>query len=72
MLYDTDGLVDYLRGRYAAEDCLRQSNVREASTATWMELVEGVRNKRELNDKHFRQVKGLAITAYIPHANRHP
>ncbi len=124
MLYDTDVLVDYLRGRPSAEDCLRQADIREASTATWMELVEGVRNKRELNElrkafkelrvtilpiteridaratylleqhwlngnldsfdaiiaatalecnrplatgniKHFRQVKGLTITAYV-------
>ncbi len=61
MLYDTDVLVDYLRGRHSAEDCLRQSNIREASTATWMELVEGVRSKRELIELR-KAFKELGIT----------
>lgn len=61
MLYDTDILVDYLRGYPSAEDCLRQSNTREVSTATWMELVEGVRNKRELNELR-KSFKELGIT----------
>lgn len=48
MLYDTDVIIWFLRDRPSAVEALRSQNARAISMATWFELVEYARNKREL------------------------
>jgi len=49
MLVDTDVLIWYLRGNGRAFDAIEGLNGFCISVVTYMELVQGMRNKRELN-----------------------
>ncbi len=48
MIFDTDVLVWYLRGRVEAAKMLSSVSRREISVVTMLELMRGMRNKREL------------------------
>lgn len=48
MVIDTDVLIWFLRGRGSARDAIRKCPAVELSTVTYMELVQGVRDKEEL------------------------
>ena len=48
MLIDTDVLIWFLRGRSSAREALAQCRPVELSAVTYMELVQGVRDKSEL------------------------
>ncbi len=48
MIFDTDVLVWYLRGHIEAARMLAVASRREVSVVTMLELVRGMRNKREL------------------------
>ncbi len=47
MLIDTDILIWAMRGRTEAIDYLTQSENKNLSVVTYMEMLQGVRNKRE-------------------------
>ncbi len=49
MIIDTDVLVWYLRGNEKAYQVIENSNNFFISVVTYMELVQGMRNKKELN-----------------------
>lgn len=48
MLVDTDVLIWYMRGNARAFDALEQQRNFSISVVTYMELVQGMRNKQEL------------------------
>lgn len=48
MLIDTDVIIWYMRGNEKARDCLDSNPRFRISVITYMELVQGMRNKREL------------------------
>ena len=48
MLIDTDVLIWILRGQRSARDAIAECRSVELSAVTWMELVQGVRDKEEL------------------------
>lgn len=48
MLFDSDVLVWFLRGNEKAARFLEDESSRMTSVISWMELVQGVRDKREL------------------------
>ena len=48
MLVDTDVLIWFLRGRSSAREAIARCRSVELSAVTWMELVQGVRDKNEL------------------------
>lgn len=48
MIFDTDIVIWAIRGRSWAQQLLVSAESRAISLATWMELVEGARDKREL------------------------
>lgn len=48
MLIDTDVLIWFLRGRSFAREALSQCRSVELSAVTYMELVQGVRDRNEL------------------------
>ena len=48
MLIDTDVLIWFLRGRRSARDAIAECPSVELSAVTYMELVQGVRDKEEL------------------------
>jgi predicted nucleic acid-binding protein len=48
MIFDTDIVIWAIRGRAWAKRLLVSADDRAISLATWMELVEGARDKREL------------------------
>jgi hypothetical protein len=48
MIFDTDIVIWALRGRSWAQNLLVSADTRDISAATWLELLEGARNKREL------------------------
>jgi predicted nucleic acid-binding protein len=48
MLIDTDVLVWYMRGNEKAKHLIRSTNGFSMSVVTYIELVQGLRNKREL------------------------
>ena len=48
MLIDTDVLIWFLRGRSSAREALARCRPVELSAVTYMELVQGVRDKNEL------------------------
>jgi len=52
MIVDTDVLVWYLRGNARAAEALAAAGRFRISAVTYMELVQGMRNKDEL--RHFR------------------
>lgn len=49
MLIDTDVLIWYMRGNEKAYQIVENSNNFFISVVTYMELVQGLRNKKELN-----------------------
>lgn len=49
MLIDTDVLIWYLKGNDKAYKTIESSNSFFISVVTYMELVQGMRNKKELN-----------------------
>ncbi len=50
MLIDTDVLIWYLKGNDKAYKVIENSNNLFISVVTYMELVQGMRNKKELNN----------------------
>lgn len=48
MLIDSDVLIWYLRGNEKAKDIILKSQGFSISVITYMEIVQGLRNKREL------------------------
>lgn len=48
MIFDTDVIIWYMRGNVNAMRLIASTQQREFAQASWLELVEGVRNKREL------------------------
>lgn len=53
MLIDTDVLIWYMRGNEKAYQLIENSDSFLISVVTYMELVQGLRNKKELN--HLRK-----------------
>jgi hypothetical protein len=53
MLIDTDVLIWYMRGNEKAYQAVESTNDFFISVVTYMELVQGLRNKKELN--HLRK-----------------
>jgi len=49
MLIDTDVLIWYMRGNKKAYDAIEKSRDFSLSVVTYIELVQGMRNKSELN-----------------------
>jgi len=49
MLIDTDVLIWYLRGNLRAAEVIENSSSFSMSAVSYMELVQGMRNKSELN-----------------------
>jgi predicted nucleic acid-binding protein len=49
VLIDTDVLIWYMRGNRKAYDTIENLNGFSISVITYMELVQGMRNKKELN-----------------------
>jgi len=49
MVIDTDVLIWYLRGNHKAFKCIENLDNFSISVITYMELVQGMRNKKELN-----------------------
>ncbi|MDE2088740.1 MAG: type II toxin-antitoxin system VapC family toxin [Gammaproteobacteria bacterium] len=48
MLIDTDVLIWYMRGNPRAAQALNRIENRTVSTVTYIEIIQGMRNKREL------------------------
>lgn len=54
MLFDTDVLIWLFRGNSRARDILDDDNFRRVSIVTYMELLQGARNRQEVtNIKNF-------------------
>lgn len=49
MIVDTDVLIWYLKGNENAFESIEELNKFSISVVTYMELVQGMRNKKELN-----------------------
>ena len=64
LLVDTDALIWLLRGRDSARVALCASSSVEVSVVTYMELVQGVRNKTEL--RMLRRTVGLSGWRILP------
>ncbi len=69
MLIDTDVLIWYMKGNRNAYNALEQAEEFYISAVTYMELVQGMRNKNELNrlrrELNERNSKILYITEDI-------
>ena len=50
MIIDTDVLIWYMRGNKKAYDLIENLNSFQISVITYMELVQGMRDKNELNE----------------------
>jgi predicted nucleic acid-binding protein len=50
MIIDTDVLIWYMRGNNKAFDLIENMKTFHISVITYMELVQGMRNKNELNE----------------------
>jgi len=62
MLIDTDVLIWYMRGNRKAFKAVEALGEFSMSVVTYIELVQGLRNKAELNTlKNFLQAKSTAI-----------
>ena len=48
MLFDTDVLIWYLRGNAKAAKALQGSSARQISIVSYMELLQGARDKKEI------------------------
>lgn len=49
MIIDTDVLIWYLRGKQSAKDCIESHLPFSISSVTYMELLQGMRNKQEIS-----------------------
>lgn len=71
MLFDTDVLIWYFRGNPKAATAIDREDVRRLSVASYMELLQGARNKEE--QKQIRLTLGtlgfqtIAISENISH-----
>ena len=69
MIFDTDVMMWAFRGNSKALDAIDSAADRSISSVTYMELLQGVRNKKELQEmKRFLSVLGfktLPLTANI-------
>ncbi len=69
MIFDTDVMIWAFRGNAKALDAIDSASTRSISSITYMELLQGVRNKKELRGmKRFLSVLGfetLPLTANI-------
>ena len=50
MMFDTNIMIDFTHGDKAAATAITDETVRLVPTPVWLELLQGVRNKRELAD----------------------
>jgi len=50
MIIDTDVLIWYMRGNEKADEIIENSHTFFISVVTYIELVQGMRNKKELNN----------------------
>ena len=50
MIIDTDVLIWYMKGNEKAYEIIEKSNTFFISVVTYIELVQGMRNKKELNN----------------------
>ena len=50
MIIDTDVLIWYMRGNEKAYEIIEDTNAFFISVVTYIELVQGMRNKKELNN----------------------
>ena len=64
VLVDTDVLIWFLRGRSSAREAIARCRSVELSAVTWMELVQGVRDKNEL--RMLRRTIGLNGWRVLP------
>ena len=64
VLVDTDVLIWFLRGRSSAREAIARCPSVELSAVTWMELVQGVRDKNEL--RMLRRTIGLNGWRVLP------
>jgi predicted nucleic acid-binding protein len=71
MLIDTDVLIWLFRGRASARDAIEQLDSIQLSAITYMEMVQGMRNKEELRlfrrTIHDRQWKIIPLNENISH-----
>jgi len=69
MIIDTDVLIWYMKGNEKAYKAIEMANNFFISVVTYMELVQGMRNKKELNSLrksiHFWDAKVLYISEEI-------
>ncbi|MBR5550144.1 MAG: type II toxin-antitoxin system VapC family toxin [Kiritimatiellae bacterium] len=69
MIFDTDVMIWAFRGNGKALDAIDEATTRSISSVTYMELLQGVRNKTEmLSMKRFLSTLGFAtlpVTAEI-------
>ncbi len=62
LLVDTDVLIWYMRGNHRAKAALDRLEKFTISVVTYMELIQGMRNKAELNSLHeFIALRGVKI-----------
>ena len=63
MILDTDVLIWFMRGNQKAIDCIMEAMPFSISIVTYMELVQGMRDKRELAKmkKAFEEMKVAII-----------
>ena len=64
MLVDTDVLIWFLRGQNSARDAIARCRSVELSAVSYMELVQGVRDKKEL--RMLRRTIGLNGWRILP------
>ena len=61
MIFDTDVMIWAFRGNGKALDAIDEATTRSISSVTYMELLQGVRNKAEmLSMKRFLSTLGFA------------
>ncbi len=69
MILDTDVLIWYMKGNEKAYKAVENTKIFFLSVVTYMELVQGMRNKKELNELrkalHFWNSKILYISEEI-------
>ena len=61
MIFDTDVLIWYFRGKEKAAQAIEQVATPAISAVTYMELIQGSRNKQEL-----RQIRSFLSDFHIP------
>ncbi len=66
MIIDTDVLIWYMRGNEKASEIIENSNTFFISVVTYIELVQGMRNKKELNNLRKALHGWSAQILYIP------